>query len=226
MTPHHGEILFRLVLAAILGALVGFEREVHGRPAGIRTYLILCLGSALIMVLSQYLSYGMVEKLPADALRVDPGRIAAQAITGIGFLGAGVILRYKDTIRGLTTAACVWVVCAIGLAIGAGFYLYGSVVAGLTVVSLVGVKFFERRLKKDWYQEMTIVSHDLAGQFSHIQDIITKHAFEVINFGLSKDLEKNEVTANFLLRIRTSHPDRRMLQEVFELPGVKRVDLI
>ena len=73
MTPHHGEILFRLLLAAILGALVGFEREVHGRPAGIRTYLILCLGSALIMVLSEYLSYGLVEKLPPDTLRVDPG---------------------------------------------------------------------------------------------------------------------------------------------------------
>ncbi len=225
MEPQHGEILLRLLLAAFLGALVGFEREVHGRPAGIRTYLILCLGSALIMVLSQYLSYGMVEKLPQDALRVDPGRIAAQAITGIGFLGAGVILRYKDTIRGLTTAACVWVVCAIGLAIGAGFYLYGSVVAGMTVVSLVGVKFFEQHLKKDRYQEMTVVSQDLAGQFSHIQDIIAKHAFEVINFGLSKNLEKREVTVNFLLRVRTSHPNRQVLQEVFELPGVKRVDL-
>ncbi len=226
MTPHHGEILFRLLLAAILGALVGFEREVHGRPAGIRTYLILCLGSALIMGLSEYLSHGMVAQLPPESLRVDPGRIAQHAVTGIGFKGAGVIFGSKDTIRGLTTAACVWVVCAIGLAIGSGFYHYGSVVAGLTVVSLVGVKFFERRLKKDWYQDMTIVSHDLAGQFNHIQDIITKHAFEVINFGLSKDLEKKEVTANFLLRIRTSHPDRRMLQEVFELPGVKRVDLI
>ena len=97
--------------------------------------------------------------------------------------------------------------------------------AGLTIISLVGVKFFERRLKKDWYQEMTIVSQDLAGQFSQIQDIIAKHAFDVINYGLSKDLEKKEVTANFLLRIRTAHPDRQMLQEVFDLPGVKRVDL-
>ena len=68
--------------------------------------------------------------------------------------------------------------------------------------------------------------YGLAGQFSHIQDIITKHAFEVVNFGLSKDLEKQEITVNFLLRIRTSHPDRQVLQEVFELPGVKRVDLI
>ena len=73
---------------------------------------------------------------------------------------------------------------------------------------------------------MTIVSQDLAGQFNRIQEVITSHAFEVINFGLSKDLEKNEVTANFLLRIRTSHPNRQMLQEVFELPGVKRVDLV
>jgi putative Mg2+ transporter-C (MgtC) family protein len=90
MEPQHGEILFRLLLAAVLGAMVGFEREVHGRPAGIRTYLILCLGSALIMVLSQYLSYGMVEKLPQDAMRVDPGRIAAQAITAeLGGSGLG-----------------------------------------------------------------------------------------------------------------------------------------
>ena len=77
MTPQHGEILFRLLLSAILGAMVGFEREVHGRPAGIRTYLILCLGSALIMVLSEYLSYGMVDQLPSESLRVVPGRIAA-----------------------------------------------------------------------------------------------------------------------------------------------------
>ena len=111
MAPHHGEILFRLVLAAILGAMVGLEREVHGRPAGIRTYLILCLGSALIMVMSEYLEFGLVAKISPDILRVDPGRIAAQALTGIGFLGAGVILRYRDTIRGLTTAACVRRLC-------------------------------------------------------------------------------------------------------------------
>ena len=162
MTPHHGEILFRLLLAAILGALVGFEREVHGRPAGIRTYLILCLGSALIMVLSEHLPFGLVDSCRRMPCGSTPAGLRPRP-SPIGFLGAGVILRYKDTIRGLTTAACVWVVCAIGLAIGAGFYLYGSVVAGMTVVSLVGVKFFEQRLKKDWYQEMTIVSQDLVG---------------------------------------------------------------
>ena len=133
------EILFRLFLAAVLGAVVGLEREVHGRPAGIRTYLLLCMGSALIMVVSEFLFVKYEAKGLADILRADPGRIAAQAITGIGFLGAGVILRYKDSIRGLTTAAAIWVACAVGLAIGAGFYLFGGAVTGLTLVSLVGL---------------------------------------------------------------------------------------
>ena len=219
------EILFRLVLAAVLGGVVGLEREVHGRPAGIRTYLLLCMGSALIMVVSEFLFLKYEAKGLSDILRADPGRIAAQAITGIGFLGAGVILRYKDSIRGLTTAACVWVACAIGLAIGAGFYLFGSAVTGLTLVSLVGLKILERGLKKDWYKEMTVISHDEAGQLNRIQEIISRHAFEIVNFSLKKDLERKEVRASFLLRARAVRPSREILQEVFSIDGVKSVDL-
>ncbi len=219
------EILFRLCLAAVLGGVVGLEREVHGRPAGIRTYLLLCMGSALIMVVSELLFFKYESKGLGDILRADPGRIAAQAVTGIGFLGAGVILRYKDTIRGLTTAACVWVACAIGLAIGAGFYLFGGAVTGLTLVSLVGLKAFERRLKKDWYKEMTVVARDETGQLNHIQDIIAKNEFEIVNFGLKKDLERHEIRASFLLRVRTVNPSRQVLQEVFAVEGVKSVDL-
>ena len=153
---NYAELVLRLVLAAVLGGILGLEREVRGRAAGIRTYLTLCLGSALIMIISEYytISYG----LPPKWVMNDQGRIAAQAVTGIGFLGAGVILRYKDHIRGLTTAACVWVACAIGLAIGGGFYLFGLVVTGLTVFSLIVLKRFEIRLKKDWYKEVTVVS--------------------------------------------------------------------
>lgn len=219
------EILFRLFLAAVLGAVVGLEREVHGRPAGIRTYLLLCMGSALIMVVSELLFFKYEGKGLGDILRADPARIAAQAVTGIGFLGAGVILRYKDTIRGLTTAACVWVACAIGLAIGAGFYLFGSAVTGLTLISLVGLKACETRLKKDWYKEMTVVSKDEAGQINRIQEALARHEFEIINFGLKKDLERKEVRASFLLRVRTIHPSREVLQEIFAIDGVKSVDL-
>lgn len=219
------EIIFRLILASILGGAVGLEREVHGRPTGVRTYLLLSLGSALIMVISEYLFHKYHGGVPGINLQVDPGRIAAQAITGIGFLGAGVIIRNKDTIRGLTTAACVWVVCAVGLTIGAGFYLYGGVVAAITVVSLVGLKPLEKRLRRDWYQEMTVVSGDVSGQVERIQEIIDRCGLKVVNSGLSKDLEKQEVTMTFLLRQRTVQPQRQVLQEVFALEGIKRVDV-
>ena len=219
------EVIGRLLLAYLLGGLVGLEREVHGRPAGVRTYLLLSLGSALIMVISEYLFVKFQGQIPGVAVSVDPGRIAAHAITGIGFLGAGVILRYKDTIRGLTTAACVWVVCAVGLAIGGGFYLFGTLVTGLTVTSLLILKKVEKMLKRDWYKEMEVISEDLPGQIDRIQEVIDKYNFKVINQGIRKDLQKKELTAYFLLRLRTVFPDRRVLQEIFDLEGVKRVDL-
>jgi putative Mg2+ transporter-C (MgtC) family protein len=219
------EIIFRLLLASVLGGVIGLEREVHGRPAGVRTYLLLSLGSALIMVLSEYLFIKYKAVGPGITLSVDPGRIAAQAVTGIGFLGAGVIIRYKDSIRGLTTAACVWVVAAVGLAIGAGFYLFASAVTAITIVALVGLKRFERYLSKDWYQEMEVVAADVPGTIDNIQGIIDKHNFKVVNLGISKNLEKKELTATFLLRLRTIHPDRQVLQEVFDLGGIKRVNL-
>jgi putative Mg2+ transporter-C (MgtC) family protein len=219
------EIIFRLLLASILGGAVGLEREVHGRPAGVRTYLLLSLGSALIMVVSQYLFHQYRGGVPGVNLQVDPGRIAAQAITGIGFLGAGVILRNRDVIRGLTTAACVWVVCAVGLTIGAGFYFYGSVVAAITVLALVGLKPLEKKLRRDWYQEMAVVSENVAGQVERIQEIIDRYGLKVVNSGLSQDREKQEVTLTFLLRQRSVQPQRQALQEIFSLEGIKRVDV-
>jgi putative Mg2+ transporter-C (MgtC) family protein len=219
------EIIIRLILASLLGGAVGLEREMHGRPAGVRTYLLLSLGSALIMIISEYLFHMYHGGVPGINLQVDPGRIAAQAISGIGFLGAGVIIRSKDTIRGLTTAACVWVVCAVGLTIGAGFYFYGGAVAAITVVALVGLKPLEKRLRRDWYQEMTVVSADLPGQMERIQEIIDRHLLKVIDFGLSIDLEKNELTLTFLLRQKAMHPRPEALKEVFALEGIKRVDL-
>jgi len=203
--------------------VVGLEREVHGRPAGVRTYLLLCMGSALIMVVSEFLF--LKFEVQGDVLRSDPGRIAAQAVTGIGFLGAGVIMHYRDSIRGLTTAAGVWVACAVGLAVGAGFYLFGSAVTALTLISLVGIKAFERHLKKDWYKEMTVVSKDEAEQFTRIQEVIERHEFDIINFSLRKDLERKEFRAGFLLRVRAMHPSREVLGEILALEGVRSVEL-
>jgi len=214
-------------LAAVLGGILGLEREVRGRAAGIRTYLALSLSAALIMIISEY--YTIYFGAPPKWVGNDQGRIAAQAISGIGFLGAGVILRYKDHIRGLTTAACVWVACTIGLAIGGGFYLFGLVVTGLTVIPLVVLKRFEEKLKKDWYKEFIVVSNEVPGLFESIQGVIEKHGIIINNFGVAKDLEKKEVTAIFALQGRDVPPhlplNRQLVQEVIDLSGVKRVDL-
>ncbi len=112
------EIIFKLTLACILGGMIGLERESLNRPAGLRTYTLVCVGSALAMLVSldMYFSF-------SHTVNADPGRIAAQVISGIGFLGAGTIMREGATVRGLTTAAGLWVVACIGLAVGAGLYV-------------------------------------------------------------------------------------------------------
>ncbi|OPY63728.1 MAG: putative Mg(2+) transport ATPase [Syntrophorhabdaceae bacterium PtaU1.Bin034] len=220
------EIIVRLLLASVLGGLVGLEREVHGREAGIRTYLLVALGSALIMVVSEVLFFKYQGMIAGEFVRVDPGRIAAQAVTGIGFLGAGVIIRYGNSIRGLTTAACMWVTCAVGLAIGSGYYIYGSVVSFVTLFSLIALKMVREKLSTDWYRDLTVLSEELDGQFERLQAIIEKYGVKVTGFSLRKDRQKQEIVVNFRLRFHTAEPlDRSILNETYAIPGIKSVEL-
>ncbi|MCX8103457.1 MAG: MgtC/SapB family protein [Candidatus Bipolaricaulota bacterium] len=127
------ELSVRLLVAASLGALVGWEREIAQRPAGLRTYMLVAFGSALFTVLS----------LTAFGANADPGRLAANIVVGIGFLGAGTIFREGEIIRGLTTAAGLWTVAAIGMAAGVGHYLLATISTVIVLVILVGVRLFE-----------------------------------------------------------------------------------
>ncbi len=126
------QIILRLVLSVILAGFIGMERQWHRRTAGLRTHILVSLGSCLIMLTSLYVFDIYSNKVP-----LDPTRIAAGVITGIGFLGAGAIIRDKEGIRGLTTAASLWVVAGIGLAVGCGFYLASIVTVLLSLVSLL-----------------------------------------------------------------------------------------
>lgn len=136
--PGLTELLLRMLLAAALGAALGLERELSGQRAGLRTHLLVALGACVFTEAG--FAYG-----PRPGL--DPTRVAAQVVTGIGFLGAGAILRYGATVRGLTTAASLWVVAAIGLAAGIGLYAESAVAAGLTLVALVGLRPLRTRLR-------------------------------------------------------------------------------
>lgn len=131
------EVILRLILAVLLSGLIGLEREAKGRAAGLRTHILVCTGSTLIMLTTLFLHSGPG---PLDT------HIAAQVVTGVGFLGAGTIIQFRDSVRGLTTAASVWTAAGIGLAVGAGFYV-GAISATLIVLMvLFALSNFERRV--------------------------------------------------------------------------------
>jgi putative Mg2+ transporter-C (MgtC) family protein len=140
------DLSVRMLIAAILGAAVGLEREIHDHPAGMRTHLLVALGSAIFTILSIYGFEGVVA--PGVAPTVDPTRIAAQVVSGIGFLGAGAILKYGTSIRGLTTAASLWTTAAIGMAAGAGEWLIAGVGTSIVVFSLWPLNALVARLHK------------------------------------------------------------------------------
>ena len=140
------EVVKRLIVALLLGGAIGLERQMLKRNAGFRTNILVCLGSCLIMLISLY-----VYEVYKDQVMIDPSRIAAGVITGIGFLGAGAIMRAKEGIKGLTTAACLWVVSGIGLAVGCGFYIASYFCTVLTLVVLFFLRHFEKKLFPDSY---------------------------------------------------------------------------
>lgn len=151
-----GEGLLRLLVAAVAGGMVGLEREFRGRQAGFRTYLLVALGSAVVMVVSNRLALRDWSHDGNYQVTVDPGRIAYGVMTGIGFLGAGTILHSKGSIRGLTTAAGIWCVAAVGLAIGMGLYVFGLLGALLIVTALWLLDYVEHILPKLRYRTVTV----------------------------------------------------------------------
>lgn len=133
------DFALRLFVAGAMGVLIGLEREYRAKEAGYRTHFLVALGSALMMIVSQY---GFTEVLKTDLIRVDPSRIAAQVVSGIGFIGAGTIILQKQIVRGLTTAAGIWATSGIGLAVGAGMYAIGIAATLLVLLGLETLSYF------------------------------------------------------------------------------------
>ena len=136
------DIAVRLMVATVLGGLIGIERESHGKDAGFRTYALVCLGSALMMIVSI-----QIYELYREVASVDPGRIAAQVVSGIGFLGAGAIIRFPQGVKGLTTAAGIWAASGIGLACGLGAYLPAALTTIFTLAILTVFSRFEALIR-------------------------------------------------------------------------------
>lgn len=179
------EITIRLVVASLLGAVIGIERERKDWAAGMRTHMMVCVGSALAMIVS---AYGFFDILQAENVNLDPSRVAAQVISGIGFIGAGTILFLKQgIIRGLTTASGLWTVAAIGLAVGAGMYYAGGVTTALAITILWVLQPLERRLSRRFRQRNIRIVTDAESSPSRIlKRILQLDEVDVSNFMFDK----------------------------------------
>ncbi|RJX27258.1 MAG: MgtC/SapB family protein [Dethiobacter sp.] len=222
----YGEIAFRLFLAVVLGGVVGFERERQNRPAGFRTHILVCVGSALVMLVSAYGFTGELEHIGGG---VDPSRIAAQVVAGVGFLGAGTIIRHGNTITGLTTAASIWIVSGIGLAAGIGFYLGAVLTTLMVLVSLIMFVSLENsfaRMKR--FRRLWIRGIDQPGLLGRIAAVLGDMGINVTKVDLSQaeyqEIFKTDVIAmEFFLRLPSRADTDDLLRRVATLPGILEV---
>lgn len=216
-------MLWRLLLASLLGGLIGFEREIHGRPAGFRTHLLVSLGSCLFCITSIeiYLRFGNFSG--GVPVGVDPGRIAAQVVTGIGFLGAGAIIRERASIRGLTTAACLWVAAALGIACGIGLFYLAICVTLVALVNLLLLKQIEKRLYRDTYVQVKIWGEDRNDFISRVYVVLAALGIDRVEAKLERDIERGVMFIEFQVKRVKNVSSADLLGRLSELEGVKRV---
>ncbi len=193
--------LGRIILSALLGGLLGLERDIHGRGAGLRTHLLVSMGACLFMILSTRVEFFGVSLAVTGFSRVtDPARIAAQVVTGIGFLGAGVIVKEGLSVRGLTTAACLWVAAAIGMASGVGFFAIAVVTTAIALFSLIFLRYFENLYRKDVYRELS-VSLPNTVDIQKVINTVTSDGVQVISYSMERNYESQLTALNMHLRL-------------------------
>lgn len=194
------EVFLRLFAATVAGGIIGIERERHSQPAGFRTHILVTLGAALIMIIS-------TTKYAPGTVRNDPMRLASQVVSGIGFLGAGTILKEGPTIRGLTSATGLWVCAAIGLAFGAGMYREGVLTAGFAFLTLTVLIRWERKLFKEKFKQQDLIKVGTASEESFLELYIVRD----LSKGLVEDIE--DALRDHQMLVARIHIDRGPEQE-------------
>ena len=215
-------ILFRLILAVLLGGVVGMEREMHGRPAGFRTHIVVCLGAAMMIIGSEYYQNHMHPETVFD-----PNRMAAGIITGIGFLGAGAIMREENVVRGLTTAGCIWFVAGLGIVIGKGLFplaLWGTL---LVFVMLVFFRYVESWMSVENYGELVLRMN--LDHFEPVKqratEIIHENDFLIQETRYRVDRVNNEAQLNFVLTYNRGKDQEGLLTAISGLEGIREIKL-
>ena len=205
-------ILGKLVLAALLGGVIGLERQIREKPAGLRTNILICVGSTLFMSISTKV---------AALVGGDPTRIAAQIISGIGFLGAGAVLHSHGFVLGLTTAATIWVVAGVGMALGSGMYSVAVFVTAMSFVTLYFLAFIEDKFQGRKFYSYTLVVTDLNPALASIEKILHETSVAAASFNFKKDAGHYRVFFNLLIPRETN---LKIVQKLSKIPEITQLE--
>ncbi len=202
----------KLVLSLLLGAIIGIERRRKGQIAGLRTFALISMGATLAMLISIY--------IPQEYLGLkngDPGRIAAQVVSGVGFLGAGAIIQMKGSVRGLTTAAGIWMTACIGLAVGAGMYLISIIATLLIIFILVNIERIEQRHNFLWESKIIRVkTHGITESLQSLRDILESNDVHISDEFMKYDYEHQQTIINFMVRSKSDVNIPSMFKQIKE----------
>ena len=210
-----GEMLLRLTVSMVLGGAIGFERERDSQPAGLRTHMILVMGSCLAMILSINMSANAGS---------DPARLAAQVISGIGFLGAGAILRSGFNVKGLTTATTVWTTAIIGLAVGYGYYLVGVFTTVLVLVVLTLVSLFEKKfIRRNVIRIIKVDAVDNPHIFRTVRKEISRNAVQILSYKTQRSLKSGHVRVEFIARLDRNEKIENLMETISKIDGVRNI---
>lgn len=210
MIAHYLDITLHMGAAWIAGSLIGLERSLHGRPAGFRTHALVCLSSALLMLVTAYQA-DWLGASPSETFRTDPTRIAQGIMTGIGFLGAGVIFKEGLTVRGLTTAASIWMTAAIGVMFGIGFYFPAILATVATLGTLAVFRYIEARIPSHAFAHHVIrFARDKTLPEDKVRELISQQGFSIAN--MSYRLDGDGAFFEYRMIIRSA--DKRAIERL------------
>lgn len=219
------EMVVRIGLAFCAGLVIGLERETHGRAAGLRTTILAGTAAALAMILSEYLF--VISVPPGGGWRPDPARLGAGILTGIGFLGAGTIIRQENFVRGVTTAATLWSTTVLGLAFGAGYAQVGLIGTGFVCVALFVLPFVEQRIRKDWYA-VVVLRLKLSGPTEgELSQYLEAFGIAVRDMHIEYDLAGEQRSIRYAVRFKRSgltDLSQQVVRKLAALPEVLQVN--
>ncbi len=217
--PLH-EIFLRLTAALVAGGAIGFERERDSQPAGLRTHMIVSLGAALVMILSINMAIAFQSH---DA---DPARLAAQVVSGIGFLGAGAILRFGFNVKGLTTASTLWTTAMVGMAIGYGYYLVALFAVVIMLIVLTLVERFEKKFVRiNVIRTVVIEVRDREGIIREVRKTISKMADAVMAFNVQKSIKNKHLRIEIVARFNRSEKLEDMMEIISAIESVRSIKI-